>query len=262
MDILNSVIHILFKCDDPRIRDWIIFNTPYPVSLVLFAYIYFVFVCGPRFMKNRKPYSLKAFIRFYDLFQILLNSIIVYQLFKGGWYSRIWIYCVPITYESSPENNELLLGCWLALISKIVDLIETGIFVLRKKEKQISFLHLYHHMSTLFIGWVFGKNHAAGMAIVVPLVNCSVHVIMYIYYFLSSIDGNIRSIINKYKHWVTIIQMTQFVILTAHSFQGLLPSCDVPTKTAFIVTLNYVINFFLFYNFYKNTYLKKDIKQN
>lgn len=32
-----------------------------------------------------------------------------------------------------------------ALFTKYSELIETGIFVLRKKQSQISFLHLYHH---------------------------------------------------------------------------------------------------------------------
>ncbi|XP_014616919.1 PREDICTED: elongation of very long chain fatty acids protein 1-like [Polistes canadensis] len=262
MDILNSVHRILFTIDDPRIQDWIVFNSPYLVGLVLFAYIYFVFVCGPRFMKNRKPYSLKVFIKCYDLFQVVLNSLIVYKLIKGGWLTRVGMYCVPITYESSSENMEFLLAGWLAIISKMVDLLETVIFVLRKKDKQISFLHLYHHISTLLIGWIFGKNNISGMALFLPLINCSVHVIMYIYYFFSSFDGNIRTTINKYKHWVTIIQMVQFVILFAHNSQGLLPSCNVPKIPTFLVTLNNVINFFLFYNFYKSAYLKKNIKQN
>ncbi|EFN68090.1 hypothetical protein EAG_00269, partial [Camponotus floridanus] len=33
----------------------------YYVPLIIFAYLYFVLRCGPRFMKDRQPYSLKTF---------------------------------------------------------------------------------------------------------------------------------------------------------------------------------------------------------
>lgn len=34
---------------------------------------------------------------------------------------------------------------WLYYIAKITELLDTVFFVLRKKDRQISFLHLYHH---------------------------------------------------------------------------------------------------------------------
>jgi len=34
---------------------------------------------------------------------------------------------------------------WLYYIAKITELLDTVFFVLRKKQRQISFLHLYHH---------------------------------------------------------------------------------------------------------------------
>nr|XP_050864808.1 elongation of very long chain fatty acids protein F-like isoform X2 [Vespula vulgaris] len=55
---------------DPRVKDWVLSN-PSVVISILFSYLYFVLVCGPRFMKNRQPYSLKTFIRCYDIFQMI-----------------------------------------------------------------------------------------------------------------------------------------------------------------------------------------------
>nr|KAF7437756.1 hypothetical protein H0235_000147 [Vespula pensylvanica] len=101
----------------------------------------------------------------------------------------------------------LLEGSWWALLTKLVDLIETGIFVLRKKNRQISFLHLYHHVSTVLLGWMFGKYYADGMGTFIPLVNCTVHVIMYTYYFLSTFGPNVRKVIHRYKFLLTITQM-------------------------------------------------------
>jgi elongation of very long chain fatty acids protein 7 len=34
---------------------------------------------------------------------------------------------------------------WLYYMAKVVELLDTVFFVLRKKQSQVSFLHLYHH---------------------------------------------------------------------------------------------------------------------
>lgn len=36
---------------------------------------------------------------------------------------------------------------------KILDLLETIFFVLRKKQNQVSFLHVYHHVGMVMGGW-------------------------------------------------------------------------------------------------------------
>nr|XP_050864552.1 elongation of very long chain fatty acids protein 1-like isoform X1 [Vespula vulgaris] len=295
MYLLNKMFHYIVSFDDPRIKDWILFNSPYPIVLIISSYLYFVLACGPRFMKDRKPYSLKTFIRYYNIFQIVMNNFIVYKLLKGGWFTRISIYCEPIIYGTDPARMELLEGSWWALLTKLVDLIETGIFILRKKNRQISFLHLYHHVSTVLLGWMFGKYYADGMGTFIPLVNCTVHVIMYTYYFLSTFGPNVRKVIHRYKFLLTITQMVsarqmkkffvktkltiigclnvliilsifqskqvQFVILICHASQTFLPSCDMDKIPPLMMIINLFINFALFYNFYEKNYLIKKIKQ-
>ncbi|XP_035735458.1 elongation of very long chain fatty acids protein AAEL008004-like [Vespa mandarinia] len=261
MDILKNVYQYIVGYEDPRIKNWIIFS-PYTVVVILFCYFYFVFVCGPRFMKNRNPYSLKTFIKCYDIFQIMMNGFIVYKLIKGGWFTSLSIYCEPITYSTDPVKLELLNACWWTVLLKLIDLIETGIYVLRKKKRQISFLHLYHHVSTMFITWVFAKYYSDGMGTFFPLVNCSVHVIMYTYYFFSTFGPNIQKILYRYKYLLTIIQMIQFVILICHAMQMLSPNCNYSKIPGAFIICNYCINFILFYNFYKKNYLTGKGKQN
>nr|XP_050864598.1 elongation of very long chain fatty acids protein 1-like isoform X3 [Vespula vulgaris] len=260
MELLSKFFHFIFSIGDPRINNWVLFN-PSVVISVLFSYLYFVFVCGPRFMKNRQPYSLKTFIRCYDIFQIVMNSFIVYKLIRGGWFTTLSIFCEPIVYRTDPANIELLIACWLAHITKFIDLIETGIFVLRKKNNQISFLHLYHHISTVLISWIFGKRYASGMGTFLPLVNCSVHVMMYTYYLLSTFGPNVQKVIYNYKYLLTVIQMVQFVILICHASQSLSPNCDIDNTPGIVLIINLLINLGLFYNFYKKTYVVKQAKQ-
>ena len=91
---------------------------------------------------------------------------------------------------------------------KAVDLIETGVFVLRKKKNQISFLHIYHHITTLIVGLIYTRYVAGGMAVFYPALNGAVHVIMYTYYFLNSIEG-IKETVLPLKRYITIIQMVK-----------------------------------------------------
>lgn len=50
---------------------------------------------------------------------------------------------------------------WLYYMCKIIELLDTVFFVLRKKQNQISFLHLYHHTLMPFCGFI-GVKYFAG----------------------------------------------------------------------------------------------------
>lgn len=55
----------------------------------------------------------------------------------------------------------MLTWFWWTMTLKVVELIETVFFVLRKKDNQVSFLHVYHHVGTLMIVWM-GVKFAGG----------------------------------------------------------------------------------------------------
>ena len=103
-------------------------------------------------------------------------------------------------------NLQVARACYWVTLLKVIDLIETGIFVLRKKNNQITFLHVYHHITTVLTALISLRYIATGMAVFYPATNCSVHVIMYTYYLLSSIKG-INKIVHPFKKYITIIQM-------------------------------------------------------
>lgn len=90
---------------------------------------------------------------------------------------------------------------------KLIDLVETVVFVLRKKQEQISFLHVYHHVSTILLMWFMTKYYAVTMASFGILINCAVHVIMYTYYYLSTLGPNMQKILSPYKPIITSVQM-------------------------------------------------------
>jgi len=52
--------------------------------------------------------------------------------------------------------------CWVYYFSKYIELTETVAFAVRKKYNQISFLHVYHHTTMLFVWWSAVKYAAGG----------------------------------------------------------------------------------------------------
>ena len=50
---------------------------------------------------------------------------------------------------------------WWYYFSKLIEFLDTIFFVLRKKNNQISFLHVYHH-ATMFPIWWIGIKWTAG----------------------------------------------------------------------------------------------------
>ncbi|EZA51762.1 Elongation of very long chain fatty acids protein [Ooceraea biroi] len=90
---------------------------------------------------------------------------------------------------------------------KIFDFAETIMFVLRKKYQQVSGLHVYHHISTVLYVWIFLRYLIHGHIIFMLMLNCTVHVILYSYYFLSACGPKMQQRISPFKKWITIIQM-------------------------------------------------------
>lgn len=96
---------------------------------------------------------------------------------------------------------------WYFFLLKILDYIETIVFVLRKKNNQVSTLHLYHHVSTLLLTWTVIRYYALYFVFLMSSVNCFIHSIMYTYYFLAAWGPNVQKTIAPMKQWITIAQM-------------------------------------------------------
>lgn len=254
MGLTEAYNYYWHELADPRTNNLPFVGSPVLIPIILISYLYFVMKCGPQYMKDRKPYDLKTFVKCYNIFQIISNAYIVIRFLSLGLVTKLSVICSLPDYSYDPVPLQISFLFWLTMLLKLVDLIETAVFVLRKKDKQISFLHLYHHVSTAILGWFITKYIPVVMAGFVVLVNCFVHVIMYTYYYFSAMGDRTPKIVKKLKPFLTIIQMVQFVILIAQNSMSLLPSCPLTRIPGIIMITNLSINFILFYNFYRKNY--------
>ncbi|XP_072744129.1 very long chain fatty acid elongase 4-like [Anoplolepis gracilipes] len=258
MSFLQEVQYLWTEKLDQRVVDLPLIESSYYVPLIIFAYLYFVLSYGPRFMKNRQPYSLKTFIKLYNIIQIVGNVWLVYDYIDSGLFTNVSLMC-PIVLDYSYNYTAIRIsrGVWCYFLLKLLDYVETGIFILRKKNNQVSRLHLYHHVTTLIFAWLSVRYLAVGPTALNCFVNSFIHVIMYIYYFLAASGPEIQKAILPMKQCLTISQMVQFVLLILYVSQNFLPNCKIMEHWIVVLYIgNLLMNFYLFYNFYQKEYNK------
>lgn len=95
---------------------------------------------------------------------------------------------------------------WLYYMAKIIELLDTVFFVLRKKTSQVSFLHLYHHSLMPVCAFIGVKYFAGGHGTLLGLINSFIHVLMYMYYMLSAIPS-----LQKFLWWKKYLTTLQIV---------------------------------------------------
>lgn len=94
-------------------------------------------------------------------------------------------------------------------IAKLIELLDTVFFVLRKKERQVTFLHVYHHTIMVICTWSIVKYIKNDSTVFFGSINSLVHVVMYGYYALS-----VYPALTKYLWWKKYITMMQLVSST------------------------------------------------
>lgn len=145
---------------------------------------------------------------------------------------------------------------WHYFMNKLMDLLDTIFFVLRKKQSHITFLHIYHHVSMVILTFGVGKYFAGVEAQLTGLINIIIHIFMYFYYTVASF-GNTFTFHLKYKKYLTRLQIVQFLIVLVHSVAAHYLSCGFNLIVIKFFMFEAITNLVLFLNFYHKTYGKE-----
>lgn len=103
-------------------------------------------------------------------------------------------------------------------IAKHLDLLDTVFFVLRKKDNQITFLHLYHHSAMVSWTWLHLMHHPTDHFVLVGLLNSFVHVLMYAYYGISALGPEYAKFVWWKKHLTKVQLVCIFKILPRYYY--------------------------------------------
>ena len=110
-----------------------------------------------------------------------------------------------------------------------------------------------HHAIMPLTSWITLKYVPSVTVALTPTLNSLVHVIMYFYYYQTSI-GSRWTWIKKY---ITTIQLVQFVIISIHGLHMLMISdSDCPKWFASFQLAHGLFFMYTFFDFYRNEYVQ------
>ena len=147
---------------------------------------------------------------------------------------------------------------YIFYLSKYYELLDTVILALKKRP--IIFLHVFHHVLTLYISRE-GMNADTTYQWCAVATNTFIHSLMYAHYALASLGYK-----NKWKRYLTVAQMIQFFVNVAILFAWagvdsyLLPpgqSCSGDYYSWSLMFFAMLAFWVLFYAFYRKSYTKK-----
>ncbi|KAK3930440.1 Elongation of very long chain fatty acids protein 7 [Frankliniella fusca] len=241
---------LFYELADPRTNQLPLIGNPFHGLAILGFYLYFVLNLGPRLMEGREPFNVKPIMTAFNIFQIGSSVFIFYKI---AWY--VWFYMtlkfidLLDTVSATDTDTEKQQTTHSPEHSVVF-------IVLRKNQRQVTFLHVYHHTGVAMALWGAVKYYPGGHGTLMGLVNSFVHSIMYGYYLLTTIAPEYKKSI-WWKKYITIMQLVQFVILGLHALAIVfIPNCEYQPKfvyVAIMVPQNFFM-FMLFYNFYVQAY--------
>lgn len=229
---------------------------PGPTFLICITYALIVTKIGPKLMEGRKPFELKRTLIVYNAFQVLFSIWLFSEAIHAGWFTTYSFRCQPVDYSNSPHALRTAAACWWYYFSKFTEFLDTIFFVLRKKNRNISRLHVIHHGVMPLSTWFGVKFTPGGHSTFFGMLNTFVHIIMYTYYMLAAFGPSMQKYL-WWKKYLTVLQMVQFVLVMVHAFQLLFIDCNYPKAFIWWIGLHAVMFYFLFREFFDEEYRKK-----
>nr|XP_022313685.1 elongation of very long chain fatty acids protein 4-like [Crassostrea virginica] len=251
-----TLMETYFTHGDERLRERPFMDSPVPILTVFSLYLLMV-KQGPKAMEIHKPLQLQGAMVFYNLSVMLLSLYITVEFLVAAVQSSYSMKCQPVDYSNDPSALRMMNACYWYFISKIIELLDTFFFVVRKKERQITFLHVYHHAIMLLHTWWFVKFVPGGQTFLLGFLNSFVHIWMYAYYGLAAMGPHMQKYL-WWKKYLTKLQLAQFVLTSSHALYNVcFGDCGFPRFFSLSSVIQSAIFFSLFMNFYLQAYKKK-----
>ena len=168
---------------------------------IIALYILMVVFSG-QLMKLFNPLQLRVVLILHNFVCCVMSLLSMVGFIVGLWQTGD-------IYSMEHAGGILLHSMLVYWVSKLVELMDTVYMLLRHKQKQMSFLHVWHHSSMALLA-DYAYHHATWPAVIVIVaLNSAVHVVMYGYYGLTAVYP-LHAF--TWKKRITQLQMAQFII--------------------------------------------------
>ncbi|XP_033360024.1 elongation of very long chain fatty acids protein AAEL008004-like [Bombus vosnesenskii] len=259
--VVNNYNEILEANKEIMVDSWPMMSSPGPMLCIVGTYLAFVLKVGPKMMEKRPAFQLKNVLILYNAIQVLFSIWLTHKAFEPGVAS---LMLSPKCNNANRPPTDLEIqttvtkAAWWYFIAKIVELLDTVFFVLRKKQNQVTFLHVYHHTLTAIFSWCYLKFLPGEQGALIGFLNTFVHIVMYSYYLIAALGPQYKKYL-WWKKYMTWIQLVQFFLMLGYQLMILAMDCKVPRALTYFFIANTIIFIYLFGNFYRKSYTKKQV---
>ncbi|XP_041357223.1 elongation of very long chain fatty acids protein 4-like isoform X2 [Gigantopelta aegis] len=252
---LQDWYHDVLAQADPRVQVLPLSGSPVPMLSIVALYVVLV-TLGPKWMEHKKPVKLTNLLIVYNFLMVFLSGVVFLDTVMIIVKEKYSPFCQEVDYSDSRSGWHGIRIGWCFFFLKLIELLDTIFFVLRKKNSQITFLHVYHHATMVIATWLGMKFVPGGNSFLHPMINSLVHVVMYTYYGMSAIGPHMQKYL-WWKRYLTMFQLTQFVIMVSHSFINIISDCNFPKIFNKVVIVYASSIMLLFINFYQKAYIQR-----
>jgi hypothetical protein len=230
------------------------FSTAFSIALAYFLFV----VVGSVIMKAGLPAIDPYPIKFvYNVSQIMLCA---YMTIEGCFLAFRNGYTVTPCVGYDKENPAVANLLWLFYVSKAWDFWDTIFIIIGKKWRQLSFLHVYHHITIFLFYWLNIKVNYDGDIYLTVVLNGFIHTVMYTYYFIcmhTKDPKTGKSLPIWWKSSLTMMQLIQFITMMSQGSYLLVTGCPEISSRITSTYVVYILSlFFLFAQFFVNSYIK------
>ena len=113
------------------------------------AYLFVLWAVVRIMRQVEHPFELKQFRLWYNFVCVVLSAYTAWLFISDAMYNNYGFVCNN-SFPNPVKIDRSQRAAWIFLLTKFFELQDTIIMALRKSFRQITFLHVFHHMSISF----------------------------------------------------------------------------------------------------------------
>lgn len=179
-------------------------STPTFLATTVFAYLSLTLLLPRLPLPSLSHRFLKPITALHSLTLFILSLIMAVGCTLSILHSSNFHHSICFPPHTRP-TGPLFFWAHIFYLSKILEFIDTVLIILSKSIQRLTFLHVYHHATVVVMCFLWLQT-SQSLYPVALITNATVHVVMYLYYFLTAVGKRPR-----WKRLVTDCQIVQFV---------------------------------------------------
>eukprot|EP00891_Asterochloris_glomerata_P000399 jgi/Astpho2/399/Aster-x0922 len=145
---------------------------------------------GKRLMRDREPFNMRTPTALHSVNLFMLSLYMTLECAKQAyenfrWKDGVRLWCNPVEKGPGFSDSGYAMAriLWIHYLSKAYEFVDTLIMILKKNNRQITFLHVYHHSVYILI---IKDCYRPRISPAMLLVQCTIFLLLFANFFRQS----------------------------------------------------------------------------